>query len=203
MLSSQTRDRWTDRQTVGRCAAHYHFEAHTCWMNRTGDDAVWAWHLGLNEDAWAGRWSEGGKSLGKWRRLHGVAAVNESLVGTAWEFDCRETDGSDGRGQVWRQAGTYRAVLPGLFRSRYRRGHHMYRPYLPALSVLSPTHRLAPSKVRSPVTKCDPLLLASSATPSVAVPASPHPLSVHQNKARATPSRRDGEGCVSAADVFC
>jgi hypothetical protein len=82
-------------------------------------------------------------------------------------------------------------------------GSHMYRPYLPALSVLSPTHRLAPSKVRSPVTKCDPLLLASSATPSVAVPASPHPLSVHQNKARATPSRRDGEGCVSAADVFC
>lgn len=57
--------RETDRQTVGRCAAHYHFEAHTCWMNRTGDSAVWAWHLGLNEDAWAGRWSEGGKSLGK------------------------------------------------------------------------------------------------------------------------------------------
>lgn len=43
------------------------------WMNRTGDDAVWAWHLGLNEDAWAGRWSEGGKSLGKMAEVTWVA----------------------------------------------------------------------------------------------------------------------------------
>lgn len=125
-------------------------------MNRTGDDAVWAWHLGLNEDAWAGRWSEGGKSWGEMAEVTWVATVNESLAGTAWEFDCRETDGSDGRGRVWRQAGTYRAVLPGLFRSRYRRGQpHVpsiparpvcAQPYTPARSQQSeePGHQMLP-----------------------------------------------------------
>lgn len=135
---------------------------------------------------------------------HAVTA-NESLAGSAWEFDCRE---------AWVQWAWTGGLLSGGRQVRTERyfwassdrgtaeGSHMYRPHLPALSVLSPTHRLAPSKVRSPVPKCYPLLLASSATPSAAVPASPHPLSVGEYVcARQKPEQHHCEETVKAVSL--